>query len=334
MTIVARWWCQGDNSLINCTLCPQMCNLRDGDSGNCGARYAKAGKLWTRAIGVGTSPVADPIEKKPLYHFLPGTKVLSFGMVGCNLSCAFCQNWNLSNNHNHAILQPITPEECVQMALEQGCSGIAFTYNEPIISSEFCIEVSKVAHQAELKTIAVSNGYIMDEARTDLFSVISATNIDLKGINPAFYSKICGARLEPVLETLSFLVHSTTTWVEITNLLIPGLNDSVADIEGLTDWVCRNLGLDVPIHFSAFHPAFRMNSVSRTPTDTLVMAKKIAHARGLRYVYLGNVSIPQSTICHKCESEIILRNNYFVNHCNILDNACSICKTRVAGLFE
>jgi len=333
----AKWWgpspASDVDSKIVCELCPHGCSIPNGDAGRCGARYALNGVLLTKAWGIGTRPVADPVEKKPLYHFLPGTKVLSFGMPGCNLNCAFCQNWGLSASRDYGAQPSLDPEKCSQLALELGCSAIAFTYNEPTISSEFCIEVSAMAHSAGIKTIAVSNGYISNGARQELFGAMDAANIDLKSISPGFYAKYCGGRLEPVLETIIHLVNSKDTWLEITNLLIPGLNDSERDIAVLADWVGENLGPDVPLHFSAFHPAYRMQALQSTPLDTLVMAKGIATAKGLRYVYLGNVQQPQSTSCPNCKAEILLRLNYFVSNCSMTDGKCSKCGESIAGVF-
>jgi pyruvate formate lyase activating enzyme len=305
----------------------------DRNAGICGARYVADGKLWTRAFGAGTSPVADPVEKKPLYHFLPGTKVLSFGTLGCNLKCSFCQNWSLSASHNYEALQSLSPDKCVQLAIELGCSAIAFTYNEPIISSEFCIDVSNAAHDAGLRSIAVSNGYVLAEARSELFDAVDATNVDLKGICPKFYAKYCGGRVEPVLETLTYLVRSARTWVEITNLIIPGLNDSSKDIDALIDWICTNVGLDVPLHFSAFHPAYRIQSLPRTPTSTLSKAKEKALACGLQYVYIGNVSQPQDTICPRCKNVAIQRLNHAVTKYQIQNGKCSHCGCAIAGIY-
>ena len=332
MVSPAKWWYLERDRII-CELCPQLCAMPDGISGRCGARFAKDGKLWTNAWGVSTQPVADPVEKKPLNHFLPGSKVLSFGLPGCNLDCAFCQNWSLSTSRNYKALQVIVPENCVQMALDLDCPAIAFTYNEPTISTEFCIDVSKTAHRRGIKTIAVSNGYIRREARRELFDAIDAANIDLKSIDPDFYARHCGASLAPVLETLEYLACSKTTWFEVTNLLIPGLNDSESDINRLSDWVCTRLGAEVPLHFSAFHPAYRMQELPRTPYDTLRRAKDIALARGLRHVYLGNTPQSQSTICPNCQREVIRRVNYAVIKYELPAGKCPECGTRIAGVF-
>lgn len=329
----ARWWRPlGDNRIV-CELCPQVCIIPDGATGNCGARFVEYGQLCTNAWGVGTYPVADPIEKKPLYHFLPGSSVLSFGLFGCNLSCSFCQNWRLSSNHDYDSLQSLTPEKCVKIALEHGCSSLAFTYNEPAISSEFCIEVSKAARQAGLRTVAVSNGYIHNEARSDLFDVIDATNIDIKSINADFYSAHCGGRLEPVLETLVYLTRSKRIWVELTNLLIPSLNDSDSDIDSLARWIGANLGYNVPLHFSAFHPEYRMQNLPRTPYNTLRLARERALVHGLKHVYIGNTPQPQITFCPHCQGELVRREGYNVSKHGILTNKCPDCAAEIAGVF-
>jgi len=330
---LAKWWVPESENQITCCLCPQQCAIQDGAYGRCGARFTKGGELWTNAWGVGTYPVADPIEKKPLYHFLPGSKVLSYGHLGCNLNCDFCQNWSLSTSHDYKTLQSLTPDNCVQTALEQGCSAIAFTYNEPTISSEFCIEVSKNARRFGIKTIAVSNGYICAEARNELYDVIDAANIDLKSIDPDFYTKYCRGKLAPVLETLAYLAKSKRTWVEITNLLIPELNDSKSNIDRLLDWVLTHLGPDVPLHFSAFHPAHRMRTFPITPYDTLRRAKDSALARGLRYVYIGNVHQAQNTSCPNCRNEVISRINHTVSKYELLDGKCPECGTLIPGIY-
>jgi len=331
---IAKWWASESDSRIVCGLCPHQCSIQDGTSGCCGARYAKDTKLWTNAWHVGTYPVADPVEKKPLYHFLPGSKVLSFGLLGCNLNCAFCQNWSLITSHDYRKLQSLTPGDCVQMALGQGCLAIAFTYNEPTISSEFCIEVSKNAHRFGIKTIAVTNGYINAEARNELYDVIDAANIDLKSIDPDFYIKYCEGKLAPVLETLAYLAQSKRTWLEITNLLIPDLNDSGTDIDQLIDWVLTHLGPDVPLHFSAFHPANRMRLLTITPYDTLRRAKDRALTRGLRYVYLGNVHQAQHTVCPNCQNEVIRRVNHTIAKNELLNGKCPKCSTLIPGVYS
>ena len=307
--------------------------MPDGGVGKCGARFAHDDRLWTKAWGLGTLPVADPVEKKPLYHFLPSSKVLSFGMPGCNLSCSFCQNWGLSTSREYDAMQNLNPERCAQLALEQGCSAIAFTYNEPTISAEFCIDVSRAAHGAGIKTIAVSNGYIQDGPRQDFFGAMDAANIDLKSISPKFYSDYCGGRLEPVLETIIHVARTKRSWLEITNLLIPGLNDSERDISALADWVGENVGPNVPLHFSAFHPSHRMQTIPSTPIETLERAKCIAVGKGLRYVYLGNVQKPQCTSCPNCAREVLLRVNYFVSRCDIVGGKCPNCGEPIAGVF-
>ena len=337
MSAPAVWWAAGKDGRLECMLCPNGCMVPQGGVGMCGARFADGGAFWTRAWGRGTPPVVDPVEKKPLYHFLPGTRTLSFGAVGCNMACAFCQNHHLSAARGFGALDALGPERIIHVAVAAGCASIAFTYNEPIISAEFCIEVSMAAREAGLKTIAVSNGYInggKDGPRESFFGAMDAANIDLKGISPAFYERHCGARLEPVLETLDYIAASKSTWLEVTNLLIPSLNDSDRDINTLCDWHRAHLGADVPLHFSAFRPAHRMHGMAPTRTETLVSAKGIAKTHDLNHVYLGNTNLPQTTLCPVCNLELIRRVGHGLTHIGLRRGACPACGAAVAGVFE
>jgi pyruvate formate lyase activating enzyme len=330
--VEARWWDAGAEGVV-CRLCPHACAIAEGGTGRCGARRAREGKLFTRAWGMGTPPVADPIEKKPLYHFLPGSRVLSFGLPGCNMACSFCQNWGLSTSRDFGSFPALTPEDCVGLSQELGCSAVAFTYSEPSTWAEFCIEVAGAAHQAGLKTIAVSNGHIHSDARRDLFDCMDAANIDLKSIEPGFYQKHCGAHLGPVLETLVHVARGKRTWLEVTNLIIPSLNDSDSGISRLVDWVAENLGADVPLHFSAFHPAHRMQGVRRTPFATLARAAELALAAGLRYVYVGNTAQPQTTRCPMCGSELVRRDGPGDVGCRLSAGRCPDCGGAIEGVF-
>jgi pyruvate formate lyase activating enzyme len=334
----ARWWGEVPGTAqvdghVACRLCPHGCALAEGKVGRCGARYAQGGRLFTRAWGVGTPPVADPVEKKPLYHFLPGSRVLSFGLPGCNMACSFCQNWGLSTSGDYDQFPPLTADDCVALSRTLGCRSIAFTYSEPSIAAEFCIDVADAGRGAGLRTVAVSNGYICGDARGDFFGGMDAANIDLKSIDTGFYEKHCGARLEPVLETLVHVAREKRVWLEVTNLLIPSLNDSDKSIGGLIDWVAANLGPDVPLHFSAFHPAHRMQGLPRTPLATLARARDMALAAGLRYAYAGNTPQAQVTLCPKCQTELIRRDGFSVE-CGLRGGRCPACGGGVAGVFD
>jgi len=336
-SIPARWWdsvSDGAGGRVVCALCPHACAMAEGWPGKCGARLHIGGKLITKAWGIGTPPVADPVEKKPLYHFLPGSKVLSFGLPGCNMSCAFCQNWSLSTSNDHDRFPTLAASDCVALSRKLDCSAIAFTYSEPSIAAEYCIHVADAAHHAGIKTIAVSNGYITGEARAEFFASMDAANIDLKSIDPGFYEKHCGARLEPVLETLTHIAKGKSTWLEITNLLIPTLNDSDRCISGLVAWVAENLGVDVPLHFSAFHPAHRMLGVPVMPVATLVRARAMALAAGLRHAYIGNTPQPQMTFCSNCGTTLISRMGFGNVECRVERGACPNCGAGVAGVFS
>lgn len=333
---VARWWHLDENGRVVCELCPRSCTLAEGQEGYCGVRSNAGGSLRTAVTGTTSGLSVDPIEKKPLYHFLPGTKVLSFGSVGCNLGCTFCQNWGLSRTDDFSRLQTSSPEDIVRMALAQRCSGVAFTYNEPIISAEYCLEVAQACHEAGLKTLAVTAGYISGVAREAFFQGMDAANVDLKGFSETFYHDYCSARLRPVLETLEYLVQKTHVWTEITTLLIPGANDSQAELDDLTSWVADRLGRDVPLHLSAFHPDHMLLDRPGTPFSTLQRAKAIAQAKGLNYVYLGNVRNPEdsTTFCPGCGDALITRDGFSLASYRLGDGACGSCGKVIPGVFQ
>jgi pyruvate formate lyase activating enzyme len=280
----------------------------------------------------------DPIEKKPLNHFLPGSPVLSFGTAGCNLTCKFCQNWDISKATEFDRLQDeASPQAIAQAAKELGAKSVAFTYNDPVIFLEYAVDVAAACHDAGLKTVAVTAGYITPEARKELFGVMDAANIDLKGFSEGFYKTLCSAELRPVLETLEYVKHETPCWLEITTLLIPGQNDSPGEIEALSSWVRERLGPDTPLHFSAFHPDWRMRDVPATPAATLQKARDIAMQAGLRYVYTGNVrdEVGQSTYCHNCNQRLIGRDRYDITSWAMTeDGRCSNCGETCDGVFE
>ena len=278
----------------------------------------------------------DPIEKKPLNHFYPGTSVLSFGTAGCNLGCKFCQNWDISKAREIDRLQDYaSPEKIARVAKELGCHSVAFTYNDPVIFAEYAIDIAHACREQNINTVAVSAGYITENARDDFYSVMSAANIDLKAFTQQFYKNLCFANLAPILDTLKYLKHETNVWFEITTLLIPGSNDSDQEIHQLSEWIMTELGPDVPLHFTAFHPDFKMMDVPRTPAETLTRAQRIAYSKGLHYVYTGNVHdlAGSSTYCPQCKECLIERDWYVLGNYHIKDGACSFCQYPIDGVF-
>jgi pyruvate formate lyase activating enzyme len=280
----------------------------------------------------------DPIEKKPLNHFLPGTPVLSFGTAGCNLTCKFCQNWDISKAQTFDRIQDLaSPEAIAEAAVQSGCRSVAFTYNDPVIFLEYAVDVAQASHERGVKTVAVSAGYISAEPRAEFFRHMDAANIDLKGFTEVFYKKLCSGKLAPVLETLEYLKHETKVWFEITTLLIPGENDSNAEIEAQSAWIMNHLGPDVPLHFTAFHPDWKLRDVPPTPPETLKRARQIAINAGIHYVYTGNVYDPagQTTHCYVCDAVLIGRDWYDMTAWNLsADGRCGDCGARCHGVFE
>ena len=334
----ARHWHRLGDGRLRCDVCPHGCALREGQRGRCLVRQRTGNRLVLTAYGRTSGFCVDPIEKKPLHHFLPGSSVLSFGTVGCNLSCRFCQNWDLSRAHDLGRLrESATPAAIADHARRLGCSSVAFTYNEPVISLEFVSDVAEACHAAGLATVAVTAGYLEDAARRDFFTHLDAANVDLKAFSDGFYRHITGGTLQPVLDTLRYLIHETDVWTEITTLLIPGLNDSDEDIQQLSGWIADELGLDVPLHFSAFHPDHRMLDRPPTPSATLTRARALAHEAGLRFVYTGNVRDLEGgmTRCPGCGRTVIRRDGYRVLELS-LDEAgrCRPCGTPLPGRFR
>jgi pyruvate formate lyase activating enzyme len=333
-----RYWHQLGDGRIQCDLCPRFCKLREGQRGLCFVRARHNDAIILTTYGRSSGFCIDPIEKKPLSHFLPGTPVLSFGTAGCNLTCKFCQNWDISKATQFDRLQAqASPDAIAGAAKEMGARSVAFTYNDPVIFLEYAVDVAAACREAGLKTVAVTAGYITADARKELFGVMDATNIDLKGFTEDFYRTLCTAALRPVLETLEYVKHETRCWLEITTLLIPGKNDSAAEIESLSRWIRERLGPDVPLHFSAFHPDWRMQDVPPTPAATLRTARRIAIEAGLYYVYTGNVhdEAGQSTYCHCCGERLIGRDWYDITSWTMTsDGECAKCGEACAGLFE
>lgn len=334
----AEWWRRLDDGRVECTLCPRHCRLRDRQRGFCFVRQAWGDGMALTGYGRASGFCVDPIEKKPLHHFLPGTGVLSFGTVGCNLGCRFCQNWDISKARAEERLDDwALPEAVAQAAVDAGCRSVAFTYNEPVVFAEYAMDCAEAAHERGLRTVAVSAGYVEPGARAAFFSGMDAANVDLKAMSPAFYRTLCLGELVPVLDTLRFLGNETGVWLEVTNLLIPGHNDAHDDVARLCDWLAGNLGPAVPLHLTAFHPDFRMLDVPSTAPATLARARKQALSAGLRHVYTGNLRDPagQSTWCASCGARLIERDGYRLGAWDLDEEArCRRCGARLAGCFD
>jgi len=336
--VPARYWHRLDDGRIQCDLCPRACRLHDGQRGLCFVRAREADRMVLTTYGRSSGFCVDPIEKKPLNHFLPGTPVLSFGTAGCNLTCKFCQNWDISKARELDRLQDLaSPEAIAKAAHRRGCRAVAYTYNDPVIFLEYAIDVAQACRALGVRNVAVSAGYICDEPRIEFFRHMDAANIDLKGFTEGFYKKLCTGSLQPVLDTLVYIRHHTDVWLEITTLLIPGHNDSPREIEQLSAWIMQHLGADVPLHFSAFHPDWKMMETPRTPARTLIEARSIAMAAGLRYVYTGNISdeASQTTYCHACGTALIGRDWYDITAWRLTgEGRCAACDAPCAGVFE
>jgi pyruvate formate lyase activating enzyme len=334
--VLAKWWEPTDNDRILCTLCPRYCKIGEGQPGFCFIRQNHGGKLYTIAYGRPTGFAIDPVEKKPLNHFLPGTSILSFGTAGCNLGCKFCQNWSISKaklDDSNSI--SATPEQVVKLAKQYDVPSIAFTYNDPTIFGEYVIDISEIARNEGIKSVMVTAGYIDKEARKDVYKFIDAANVDLKGFTEKFYWKNTFSHLNDVLDTLVWLKNETEIWFEITTLLIPDENDSEEEIKKECDWILKNLGDAVPLHFTAFHPDFKMKDKDRTPEKTLSNARNIAMSMGIKFCYIGNVynSEGQTTYCPNCSEKLITRNWHDVTSINMEKGMCNRCNTKIPGVF-
>ena len=333
-----RHWRRLDDGRVQCDVCPRFCKLQEGQRGLCFVRARQDDRVVLTTYGRSSGFCIDPIEKKPLNHFLPGTPVLSFGTAGCNLTCKFCQNWDISKSREADTLNDqATPEMIARAAEQSGCRSVAFTYNDPVIFLEYAADVAAECRSRGIKTVAVTAGYITEAARSDFFSSIDAANVDLKGFTERFYQTLCTGHLRPVLDTLCYLKHETNVWLEITTLIIPGANDSDEELEAMTKWIVENLGPDVPLHFSAFHPDWKMQDVPPTPPATLTRARAIALNNGLRYAYTGNVHdrVGGTTWCHHCGAALIGRDWYELTAWNLDENGrCADCGTPCAGVFE
>jgi pyruvate formate lyase activating enzyme len=334
----ARHWHRLEDGRIQCDVCPRLCRLNDGQRGLCFVRARLGEAMVLTTYGRSSGFCIDPIEKKPLNHFLPGTPVLSFGTAGCNLTCRFCQNWDISKAREIDRLNDhASPQDIAGTARRLGCRSVAFTYNDPVVFLEYAVDTARACHALGIRTVAVTAGYVMPEARREFFAHMDAANVDLKAFSEDFYHQLCGGHLAAVLDTLVWLKRETGVWVEITTLLIPGRNDGDGELDALTRWVAAELGPDVPLHFSAFHPAWKMPDLPPTPAATLTRARAIALKNGLRYVYTGNVhdEAGGSTACPGCGTRLIGRDWYRITAWRLTpDGTCPDCGTRIAGSFE
>ncbi len=333
-----RYWHKLDDGRIQCDLCPRDCRLHEGQRGACFVRLRENDEMVLTTYGRSSGFCIDPIEKKPLNHFYPGSSILSFGTAGCNLACKFCQNWDISKSKDMDRLMDQASPRAIALAAKQGnCKSVAFTYNDPVIFAEYAMDVADACHALDIKTVAVTAGYMHADARRDFYAKMDAANVDLKAFTDEFYFKQTGAHLQPVLDTLTYLKHETNVWFEITTLLIPGKNDSDEELTAMCAWLRKELGRAVPIHFSAFHPDYKMTDTPETPASTLIRAREIALRAGLDYVYTGNVHNRDgdTTFCPSCQTELIERDWYQINAYDLTPAGhCAKCATAIAGRFD
>jgi pyruvate formate lyase activating enzyme len=337
-TVRTRYWHRLEDGRVQCDVCPRACRMHEGQRGLCFVRGCLDGEVVLTTYGRSSGFCIDPIEKKPLNHFLPGTPVLSFGTAGCNLACKFCQNWDISKSREtDTLADAASPEQLATAAQRLGCRSIAFTYNDPVIFLEYAVDVAQACHARGIRTVAVTAGYMCAQPRAEFYRHMDAANVDLKAFSERFYRNVTGAHLAPVLDTLRYLKHETRVWLEITTLIIPGENDSDAELDAMTTWIRENLGRDVPLHFTAFHPDWKMRDRGRTPPSTLTRARAIGLRNGLHYVYTGNVHDPAggSTWCSGCGALLIGRDWYVLGDWNLTaEGGCRLCGTPCAGVFE
>ena len=333
-----RWWHALEDGRIQCDLCPRDCRLHEGQRGLCFVRKMEGGRMVLTTYGRSSGFCVDPVEKKPLNQFYPGTSILSFGTAGCNLACKFCQNWDISKSREmDRLMDAATPQMIADAAVRLGCKSVAFTYNDPVIFAEYAMDIADACHARGVQTVAVTAGYMHAAPRREFYARMDAANVDLKAFTEDFYFRVCGGRLAAVLETLVYLVKETSVWTEITTLLIPGKNDSDAEIEAECKWIRQNLGADVPLHFTAFHPDWKMTDVAATPAATLQRARHLAQLAGLRYVYTGNVHDEEggTTYCPSCENPVIVRDWYAIRSYKLSeDGACAHCGTHLPGRYQ
>ena len=336
--VATQYWHVLEDGRIQCDLCPRACKLHEGQRGLCFVRANHGNQIVLTTYGRSSGFCIDPIEKKPLNHFYPGSPVLSFGTAGCNLACKFCQNWDISKSREmDTLADEASPEKIARVAAALGCESVAFTYNDPVIFMEYALDVADACRARGINTVAVTAGYISAEPRKPFFAKMDAANVDLKGFSDSFYYKLCGGHLSPVLETLETIYHHSDCWLELTTLLIPGENDSRQELEAMTRWVVGHLGPDVPMHFTAFHPDWKMRDTPPTPPLTLSMARQIAIDQGVRYAYTGNVhdQTGGTTFCHQCGKALIVRDWHQITAWHLDElGRCPNCQTPVAGRFH
>jgi pyruvate formate lyase activating enzyme len=336
-TVSTRYWHRLEDGRVQCDVCPRACKLREGQRGLCFVRACEGGEVVLTSYGRSSGFCVDPIEKKPLNHFLPGSSVLSFGTAGCNLSCRFCQNWDISKSRElDTLAEAAGPEQIAEAAARLGCASVAFTYNDPVIFLEYAVDVADACRERGIRAVAVTAGYMCAEPRAEFYRHMDAANVDLKAFTESFYADTCAGHLQPVLETLEYLKDETDVWLEITTLLVPGLNDSDEELDRMTSWVVERLGPDVPLHFTAFHPDYKLLDRPPTPRATLVRARSIALANGVRYAYTGNVhdTVGGSTYCPGCGTCVIERDWYRLGAYRLdREGRCLECATPVAGVF-
>lgn len=332
-----RWWHALEGDRIQCDLCPRDCKLHEGQRGACFVRKMEGGRMVLTTYGRSSGFCIDPVEKKPLNHFYPGTSILSFGTAGCNLACKFCQNWDISKSKDmDRLMDAASPEAIADAAVRCGADSVAYTYNDPVIFAEYAIDTALACREKGIKNVAVTAGYIHPEPRKEFYAVMDAANVDLKAFTEDFYWKLCVSHLTPVLDTLVYIHHDTDCWLEVTTLLIPGHNDSPREITELSNWMMKELGPDVPLHFTAFHPDWKMGDVPATPPSTLTLARRIARDAGLHYVYTGNVHDSEggTTYCPACHAALIVRDWHDIRRYDLSpDGCCPHCRTAIAGRF-
>jgi pyruvate formate lyase activating enzyme len=337
-TVPTQHWHRLDDGRIQCDVCPRACRLRDGQRGLCFVRARVDDQIVLTSYGRSSGFCVDPVEKKPLNHFLPGSPVLSFGTAGCNLACKFCQNWDISKSREVDTLSDrASPAAIAEAAEGLGCRSVAFTYNDPVIFWEYAADVADACHESGIRSVAVTAGFMCPEPRREFYRHIDAANVDLKAFTQDFYHRVCAARLDDVLDTLRYLHDETQVWFEITTLLIPGYNDSDAEIDAETRWIAEHLGPDVPLHFTAFHPDYKMRDVPPTPPSTLRRAREVALANGLRYVYTGNVHDDEggTTYCPGCGADVVVRDWYVLRQYRLDEKGrCAACGMQLPGVYD